>query len=190
MYERSTSMPGSRWRPESRRHLGRFPKEPTAVGEARRWLFRRLELSTVPDSPRQDALLLLSELATNALLPSPAQEHGGAFLVSVFVSAHSLRVCVRDCGDTHAPPLQAVPAAPEAEHGRGLFLVDALAATWGIEHDRQAPAVFFTLEWGPSRLVSAVPPTRWTHRPSSAHKPHGSLAVPTPRTPFRHQGGW
>lgn len=191
MYERSTPTPQPPQRPELRRYLGRFPGQLTSIKDARDWLSRRLELSRAPDSSTQDALLLLSEIATNALLHSPARGHGGAFLVSVFVSGNCLRVSVRGNRDASAPALQAVPAAPEAEHGRGLFLVNALATTWGVERTRRGPAIFFTLEW--DQQQPSEPPQQAQHihhepPPSTQQLP--ATTVPAPRTPLRHLGGW
>lgn len=186
MYERSTPAPRPPQRPELRRYLGRFPDQLTSVKDARDWLSRRLELSRVPDSPTQDALLLLSEITTNALLHSPTRDRSGAFLVSVFVSGNCLRVSVRGNRDASAPALQAVPDAPEAEHGRGLFLVNALATTWGVERTRRGPAVFFTLEW--DQQQPPQPPQQIHREPLPSDQQPSP--VPAPRTPLRHLGGW
>ncbi len=187
-------MPEPPRRPELRRYLGRFPGALSAVKDARDWLSRRLELAQTPDSPAQDALLILSELATNALLHSPAGARGGAFLVSVFVSAHCLRISVRGCDDTRIPTLQAVPADPESEHGRGLFLVNALADTWGVERTPHGPAVFFTLEWDSDRRDRPMSPTRPLRLPrqrtAQSRTPQQPPTVPEPRTALRNQSGW
>lgn len=176
MHERSTPMPRTSRRPALRRYLGRFPGELTAVKDARDWLSRRLDLTRVPASPAHDALLILSELVTNALLHSPTGAHARAFFVSVFVSGDCLRVSVHG-GGTSIPALRPVQADPEAEHGRGLFLVDALSTTWGVEPTRQGQAVFFTLDWGRREHGSFGS----TQRPPT---------IPRPRTPLRHLGGW
>ncbi|NKY99307.1 ATP-binding protein [Nocardiopsis alborubida] len=187
-------MPEPPRRPELRRYLGRFPGALPAVKDARDWLSRRLELAQTPGSPAQDALLILSELATNALLHSPAGARGGAFLVSVFVSAHCLRISVRGCDDTRVPTLQAVPAGPESEHGRGLLLVNALADTWGVERTPYGPAVFFTLEWGPGQPdqpMDAAWSVRLPQQRTAQSQTHQqSPTVPAPRTALRNQSGW
>lgn len=190
-------MPEPPRRPELRRCLGRFPGALSAVKDARDWLSRRLELAQTPDSSAQDALLILSELATNALLHSPAGARGGAFLVSVFASTHCLRVSVRGCDDTRVPALQAVPADPESEHGRGLFLVNALADTWGVERTPHGPAVFFTLGWNPDRLDQPDQPTGPARplrlprqRTAQTQTPQQPPEVPAPRAALRHPGGW
>jgi anti-sigma regulatory factor (Ser/Thr protein kinase) len=144
-----------------RRFLGLFPSRPASVRDARDWLRQRLDLVRIPAPPTDDALLILSEITTNALLHAPGGEPSGAFVVSVFTHRHNLRISVRTTRDSRAIPcLEVVRADPEAEHGRGLFLVDALASTWGVERTRSGPAVFFTLEWGdaePSRTTIPHP---------------------------------
>ncbi|WP_017569699.1 ATP-binding protein [Nocardiopsis halotolerans] len=168
----------------------------TSVKDARDWLSRRMKLSQIPDSSAQDALLILSELATNALPHSPTGARGGAFLVSVFVSAQCLRISVRGSGDTRSPALQAVSADPESEHGRGLFLIDALASTWGVENTQRGPAVFFTMEWDsqqppkPSRQAQLPRQASRTHHGHQAQPFHQPSTVPAPRTALRHPGGW
>ncbi len=191
---RSTPTPEPPRRPELRRYLGRFPGALSAVKDARDWLSRRMELARTPDSPAQDALLILSELATNALLHSSAGARGGAFLVSVFVSAHCLRVSVRGCDDTRVPTLQAVPADPASEHGRGLFLVNALADTWGVERTPHGPAVFFTLGWNPGQPGQPTSSTRPLRLPrqrtAQPQTPQQPPAVPAPRPALRNESGW
>lgn len=179
MHKRSTPMPRASRRPELRRYLGRFPGELPAVKDARDWLARRLNLTRVPTSTAHDALLILSELVTNVLLHSPAGARGRTFFVSVFISENRLRISVHGDGDTSVPVLRPAHADPEAEHGRGLFLVDALAATWGTEHTRRGQAVFFTLTWDQREHIS-----------SSHHSTRRPPVIPKPRTPLRHSGGW
>lgn len=86
-----------------RRFVGRFPHQLTSVKDARDWLRQRLDLARVPAPPAQDALLALSEIATNALLHSPNGESRGALFVSLFAYPNCLRVCVDRRGD-HSPP--------------------------------------------------------------------------------------
>ncbi|WP_304453816.1 ATP-binding protein [Nocardiopsis sp. YSL2] len=161
MYERSTTAPETAQWPGMRRFLGLFPSRPTSVRDARDWLRQRLDLVRVPAYLTHDALLILSELTTNALLHVPEREPSRAFLVSVFTFRNSLRISVRTTRNTATIPcLEVVRADPEAEHGRGLFLVDALAATWGVERTRSGPAVFFTLEWDGPEPTPATPVPR------------------------------
>jgi anti-sigma regulatory factor (Ser/Thr protein kinase) len=74
----------------------------------------------------QDAELMVSEVVTNAVL------HGApALRVTVVVEEDGLVVQVED-GGSDLPALRG-PAAPDASSGRGLQIVDLLAAAWGVE---------------------------------------------------------
>ncbi|GAB1338007.1 ATP-binding protein [Streptomyces sp. E-15] len=79
-----------------------------------------------------DVLLCVSELATNALLHGvPA---GRGFLLRLTLHADGvLRVEVHDSGGGEVPvPDGLRQAGAEAEGGRGLLLVAALADKWGV----------------------------------------------------------
>ncbi|MFF4902245.1 ATP-binding protein [Streptomyces sp. NPDC001068] len=76
------------------------------------------------------ALLLVTELATNAL------QHGSgpAIGVRIFLQGDHCVIKVTDtAGSPTRPRLRA--ASPTDESGRGLFLVEALAAEWGVSDD-------------------------------------------------------
>lgn len=81
--------------------------------------------------------LLVSEVATNALV------HGtGEVSVSVASSQGVLRVEVSD-GSHELPRPRRV--GPDAEGGRGLALVDALASDWGTTTTDNGKIVWFEL---------------------------------------------
>jgi len=83
------------------------------------------------------AQLLTSELVTNAL------NHGtGTIEVEVSRSRNCLRVSVDD-GDPTTP--RRLPASAEATNGRGLLLVEALAARWGVTQQGTGKRVWFEL---------------------------------------------
>jgi len=72
-------------------------------------------------------VLLTSELVTNALRYSQSSVD---LHLEVIEQTQTVRISVHDA-DPRMPQLLAVPA--EAENGRGLWLVDALAERWGTE---------------------------------------------------------
>jgi anti-sigma regulatory factor (Ser/Thr protein kinase) len=74
---------------------------------------------------REDAELLISELATNAVIYG-----GGVIDVVVRACADGIWVGVTDSGQPYVwtPQLD-----PLSEGGRGLWLVDRIATSWGIE---------------------------------------------------------
>jgi serine/threonine-protein kinase RsbW len=90
------------------------------------------------------AVLLVSELVTNVV-----QHAGPAVSATVLRLACGdgwLRIEVHD-SSPHAPR----PRTPDwlDESGFGLMLVDALAATWGVQQTRQGKAVWAELDARP-----------------------------------------
>ncbi len=85
-----------------------------------------------------DAKLLVSELVTNAVVRalSPVE-------LRVIESVRSVRIEVHD-RSPHVP--SPADAGPDAEHGRGLSIVDRLADRWGTDRgDADGKAVWFEL---------------------------------------------
>ncbi|MGH3328821.1 MAG: ATP-binding protein [Streptomycetales bacterium] len=104
-----------------------FPGTPASVGEARRWLAELLE-----GLPAADAILVLSELASNTLRHTASRERG--FAVAVEVRLRTVRLEVTDHGGPAAPAL--VEADIDDETGRGLHIVEALTTRWGVNGER------------------------------------------------------
>ncbi|MEU2961985.1 ATP-binding protein [Streptomyces albidoflavus] len=77
---------------------------------------------------RDDVLLCVSELATNALLHGVPPGRGFRLFV-LRADDGGVRVEVHDSG--HGRPATRAPGG-EAESGRGLLLVSALADDWGV----------------------------------------------------------
>jgi anti-sigma regulatory factor (Ser/Thr protein kinase) len=88
---------------------------------------RRFVASTLATWQLQsdDVALLVSELATNAVLHARSE-----FEVSLTAEPDRVRVEVSD-GNSRVPSLAAVPV--DAYSGRGLLLVQQLAQAWGVE---------------------------------------------------------
>jgi anti-sigma regulatory factor (Ser/Thr protein kinase) len=115
---------------------------PSSVSAARRFLRQTLDDRGVDQDTSDTAVLCLSELVTNSVVHT----HGGC-VVRVVLDGRVLTVTVRDHGAQQAVS----PASaddPLRVHGRGLQLVDALAARWGSELDLEGTTVWFTLELG------------------------------------------
>jgi anti-sigma regulatory factor (Ser/Thr protein kinase) len=111
---------------------------PLDVGRARQALAARLRQWGVIGDGAEVAILLTSELVTNAVRHSC----GPIEVQARFCSARVLRVEVCDTG--HAPIAAATPAVDDVG-GRGLYLVDALADAWGTEHHGTGKRVWFEL---------------------------------------------
>jgi two-component sensor histidine kinase len=89
-----------------------------------------------------DAVLLTSELCTNALQHSESG-NGGFFEVTIYLGADSVRVEVLDDGSTGMAALRDADVA--AEGGRGLEIVACLAHRWGQRGDEYGRCVYFEL---------------------------------------------
>jgi anti-sigma regulatory factor (Ser/Thr protein kinase) len=89
------------------------------------------------DAQAERAELLVSELATNAV-----QHANTPMRVSVCRHGGRIRVEVRDDA-----PTRPQPRAPNllALDGRGVALVDALAAEWGVSDNDAGKSVWFEL---------------------------------------------
>jgi anti-sigma regulatory factor (Ser/Thr protein kinase) len=89
-------------------------------------------------------VLLASELITNAV--THADNGGSPEVISVCVRClrDELRVEVHDGSPDMPVPVQ-LKVDDDAETGRGLMLVDALAAEWGFYRTPGGKAVYFTL---------------------------------------------
>ncbi|MFI0717827.1 ATP-binding protein [Streptomyces sp. NPDC021224] len=107
--------------------LWRFPAHPASVPRARCALTGWLP-KDVPGGVRADLALLASELVTNAVRYGAAADE---FVELVAWPADGYYwVAVSDAGDGR--PVVRRPPDVERESGRGLVLVDALAAAWGV----------------------------------------------------------
>jgi anti-sigma regulatory factor (Ser/Thr protein kinase) len=115
-----------------------LPREVSSVAKARRWLEDVIEDVATP-AQRRDALLMMSELVTNAL----RHGHGGIVCqVSLSDDQDELRIAVTDASDQQ-PKLLA--ADPERIGGIGLLLLERLAARWGVAAFPGGKVVWATL---------------------------------------------
>lgn len=115
-----------------------YDPRPSAVREARAEVRRQLEgwgLADL-DDVADVAELLVSELATNALLHSASR-----FRLTLFAAHGILRCEVQDAGRRVPKVLD----AGASESGRGMFLVDTLARRWGCHQDGVGKTVWFEL---------------------------------------------
>src|SRR5688500_16166551 len=110
---------------DGKRSVTTFPNDPSAVPAARRFV-SQAAMDLGADSETIDrSRLLVTELATNSVLHAHSP-----IRVSVSPEAGRVRVEVRD--DDPTPPKPPRRPSPQAEHGRGMWLVSALADAWGV----------------------------------------------------------
>lgn len=125
-----------------------FPPEPRSVALVRQFVAGSIEGAGLHHL-RDAATLLVSELATNALLHARS-----AMVVSWQLSADRLYVEVLD--DSPQRPRRRRYSA-EATTGRGLALVDAMALEWGVRDGTGGgKAVWFTLAAEPDEDGAAA----------------------------------
>ncbi|MYV39859.1 ATP-binding protein [Streptomyces sp. SID1328] len=79
-----------------------------------------------------DAVLIVSELATNAVRHSLSGSAHGWFLVVVGFSDDLVRIEVIDQGGDREPHL--CDATSQEEGGRGLLLIAGCAKDWGVKN--------------------------------------------------------
>ena len=110
---------------------------PASAGLVRRRLTSELAICGVAADVIDSAGLIVTELVANAVRHGTPLD-GGGVLASWWLRAGVLRVEVSAGGDGSPSDFAARAALPvsapseEAESGRGLTIVDALASAWGI----------------------------------------------------------
>jgi anti-sigma regulatory factor (Ser/Thr protein kinase) len=91
-----------------------------------------------------DAVLLASELFGNSLRHSRSALPGGTVTVTVTARAGGVRVEVADRSGIGVPEPRAAEA--DAEDGRGLELVERMAARWGWRQRGSRTVTWFVLK--------------------------------------------
>lgn len=109
-----------------------LPHEPSSVWIARHALAEQLTADGVWPQDRDDALLVLSELVSNAVKHAAALA-SGQITCRWQVDDDLLHIEVTDGGAGTHP--QATVAAMSALGGRGLDLVRTLSRQWGVTGD-------------------------------------------------------
>jgi len=115
-----------------------LPPSPQSVSHARQQI-RRFCLAGVRDTLADDAELLTSELVTNA-----CNVARGPITLTASLDLTGVTVTVTDDADGDVRPAAACPNG-DADRGRGLFLVQELAGSWGTIRHRYGKTVWFHL---------------------------------------------
>jgi len=114
-----------------------FPPAPESPAAARRFLSDTMRTWGYSAADTQDAVLALSELATNAVVHA-----GTGFVVRVQSDGVHLRLEVQD-GSLQQPRERAQPHG--APSGRGLHVVARLAKDWGVNNAVDGKSVWAEL---------------------------------------------
>ncbi|CAL9333999.1 hypothetical protein SUDANB140_00129 [Streptomyces sp. enrichment culture] len=134
--------------PADREHWFDLPSIRASVRTARDTARRQLRTWRLPGDVCTDAVLLVSELATNAVVHSAST---GMLCGLSLTPGERLLVEVHDDGCTEAHPSGARPPGPDDESGRGLLIVQQLADSWGAVRSARTggTAVWAVLRVGP-----------------------------------------
>lgn len=124
--------------PTAAEYVWVFPEVPQTAAAVRRHI--RKSGRSLPPDLREDILLLASELVTNAV-----RHGGGEVTVRLWAGPETVRVEVTDANPRR--PL-AADRGPDAEEGRGLLIVRALASRWGSAplRDGSGKTVWFEVD--------------------------------------------
>jgi serine/threonine-protein kinase RsbW len=114
-----------------------FTPKPASVRAARVFTAGVLGDDGVESSVIELAVLLVSELVTNATVHAPSR-----IRVTVYVDSHWVRVEVEDQGPGQ-PVLRA--STPSQLKGRGLAVVDRLSTDWGTDRHKGHKTVWFEI---------------------------------------------
>jgi anti-sigma regulatory factor (Ser/Thr protein kinase) len=120
-----------------------LPASEAAIGEARAFVDRFEALDEHADL-RFAVRLLVSELFTNAVKYASRRE-GARVRLSVLVTDKNVRAEIGDSGRGFAEGKTTMPDA-DAESGRGLAFLEALASRWGVVHNGET-CVWFELDF-------------------------------------------
>ena len=114
-----------------------YAAAPASVPDARHFVRVTLEALGVIAVEVDDAELLTSELAANAVLHARS-----AYTVTIDVTGERVRVEVTDRSAAVAARRS---SGPTSRDGRGLAIVEDLATAWGVEDRAHGKCVWFEL---------------------------------------------
>jgi len=157
----------------------RLPPRPSSVSEARERVAGLLR-----DAGREElvetAVLLTSEVVTNALLHAGTDMH-----IAATLDESGLSVQVRD-GSPHLPSPRRYAATSGT--GRGLLMLEAMVDDWGVTRHRDGKTVWFRISGPESLFPDPVEPTN--NRSARARARHDNVAVELRNMPLLLHAAW
>jgi anti-sigma regulatory factor (Ser/Thr protein kinase) len=145
------------------------------VGSLRRIGAAVLSRWGLPDL-MDDAQLLISELVTNALRYGTGRE----VIFRMLLGTDALVLEVND-GSTGRPQVR--PAGPTEESGRGMWLVSAIATSWGVSEDE-------TTTWCALKATAKEPDITTQPSPSPGAAVTETRGRPVQPAPWSTPGTW
>ncbi|MER7207480.1 ATP-binding protein [Streptosporangium sp. NPDC000239] len=120
-----------------------LPGEISSVPAARRHV--RELLDSVGHTDNDDALLLVTEIVSNAVRHSRSGRPGGRVTVSVAAHDGTIHIDVTDGGSADRHPRLCSKVDTDSGGGRGLWLVQEIASAWGWHEIPAGRVVWFRL---------------------------------------------
>lgn len=114
-----------------------LPAEPGSCSRARRLVDEAVTTWGLPEEFADDAALVVTELVSNG-----ADHAEGPLRLTVSRTESGVRIEVHD--RSSALPVVR-PVSPESPRGRGMIIVKALSAEWGVEPDDEGKTVWAEL---------------------------------------------
>lgn len=118
-----------------RRGEQRFEPDEGSARASRQYLRAELTAQDVGDPPLENAILLVSELVTNAVVHARTD-----ITVRYLVEPAVVRIEVED-HNSRTPVAAAAPI--DATSGRGLLLLQELSDRWGVVGERDGKCIWF-----------------------------------------------
>ena len=114
-----------------------LPAESGSCSRARRLVDEAVTNWGLPEEFADDAALVVTELVSNG-----ADHAEGPLRLTVSRTEAGVRIEVHD-RSTALPVVR--PVSPESPRGRGMIIVNALSAAWGVEPDDEGKTVWAEL---------------------------------------------
>jgi PAS domain S-box-containing protein len=157
----------------------RLPPQPASVADARA-MMRGLLRETGREDLAEAAVLLVSEVVTNALL------HAGTDIdLAAVLGREGLRVEVGD-GSPHLPSRRRYAAT--AGTGRGLLMLESMVDDWGVTRRRVGKVVWFRIS-GPDLDLEDAVELRGDHSGGAAGR-RDDVAVELRNMPLLLHAAW
>lgn len=163
-----------------RSHTYVLPAAPESVGAARRSMRETLTAWHIDAEARDNALVVTSELVTNAVTHSASER----IVCRLHATAGRIRIEVEDQNRGTGLPAPRQPG-PDDQSGRGLLLVEALCDDWGVRGTphRDGRIVWAELTTEPKDPTPATPaptalPARSVPHSAEGPLPHAPTAQP------------
>jgi serine/threonine-protein kinase RsbW len=144
-----------------------FPGRPQQAGAARRFVASLLDGSPF----RDDAVVVVSELFTNAVQHTDSGKPGGLVVVQVSRWLFAVRLAVTDQGSSRPPFICGAAPGELAENGNGLRMVSHLAESLDWHDDAAGRTICAVLSTHRAGRRHRPPALAWAGEPSRLPQP-------------------